>query len=619
MKGNTEKGITFIQKRKEEIYISYAQIYINIVKLASFLKGVGINKGEKVIFQTKKIENFIYLFWACILNEYYAIPLERADDKESKQKLYNVGKSLKGQFVLIYDEYNEIFHSPELVDIEQISIERFYETSFVDQEEKKEGELEQIAFIQFSSGSTGMPKGVMLSHNNLISNANAIIKGLEVKQNDSSLSWLPLSHDMGLIGFHITPTMLGINHVIMTPSSFVMDPLYLYDIIYRYKISITGMTCTAINHILNVLNRKKEEYIYNISSLKRILIGAEPISYSIVNEFIKQMKRYNLKDNVLFPVYGLAEGTLAVAFPKLNIPVQAIRVVGNKMKIGKEIEIDGVSKYGNYIISEGKCVEGVEIIITDDEGEVLSEGMLGHINVCGKNVAKFYLIDNEVIQATDKYGRLDTRDLGFVIADNLYVLGRESELVINGKNFYLSDAEQVIEQRCKYYGKHWRLNLVPIFSKNHYEVLIFLRGRYNSNIVNVLSKIKDDVMEQTAIKIDGVVFVDEIPITTSGKIKRFELASRYLEGHYGSYISLDAEYMKSSVEEEEKICLDLFQNIYGEKITVNQRIDMINNESFRFYMYICALNEYFQCDIGPENIGDCKTVKEISKLYKIKN
>lgn len=222
-----ESGITFINGDKEENHLSYFDLYSGSCRVLYELQSKGIKPGSELVFQIDDNEDFIRLFWACILGKIVPVPVSVGDNEEHKLKLLKIWRLLDDPFLVTVRnniKTLESFSNDKGFGAEFEAIK--LKTIFLDELENSgsKGKIIQvdandIAFIQFSSGSTGDPKGVVLTHRNLLTNIYAIIECAQMTTEDKSLSWMPLTHDMGLIGFHITALVARIHQFIM-PSLF---------------------------------------------------------------------------------------------------------------------------------------------------------------------------------------------------------------------------------------------------------------------------------------------------------------------------------------------------------------------------------------------------------------
>lgn len=609
-KGVEDKGITFITSVKDHKYVSYNCIFENALKASEVIKRNNIKKNSKVIFQIDSNELFVYYFWGCIAYGYYPVPLEVAKNVESRNKLINVVNSLNDIVIITTKSQKEKIQKIEdqlsCKIIEAESLENVKDISFL---ETSENLCDETAFIQFSSGSTGNPKGVMLSHKNLIANISSISKGIALKSDDIGLSWLPLTHDMGLIGFHLTPSAYLVNHVIIDTKVFSLKPSIWLELIYKYKATITCSPNFGYIHLLNYLKRKAIKEEYDLSSIRVLFNGAERISYDIVNEFIQSMRKYNLRDDVVFPVYGLAEASLAAAFPKVNTKVKYLSVDKENLFIGDKVVL---KESGVKFVCEGKSVESVKVEVLNDKNEPV-ENIIGKVYISGKSVTNKFLINDEEVPSLDKFGRLYTGDIGFIFNNEVYIIGRESELIVNGKNYFCTDAEEYINKRISY---KYQFVLLPIYDEEEDEccIVVFLKHNYDKEIVDLFKKLRSEVFNEASMRYDGIVFLKSIPKTTSGKIKRFDITNKYLNGKYKDVISLrdkvedKEEYSKFQIE-----ILDLFEKAYKERPDIYKDVSYLFNESLANVTFLYYVERFYNIKIDIDAFNGLNTVDEICK------
>lgn len=610
LKDEYTNGIYFVKEDYSK-FVLYHDVYVNILKMSNLIHENKIFKGDNLIFQIKNKEIFIYAFWACIVNGIHVIPLEFADSQENLNKLIHVCDSLSCKCTIITDEFTTINRGicdvVSVIDISGYSVNMELKR-FVKIEDEN-----AIAMIQYSSGSTGDPKGIMLSHKNIVSNVQAILDGICANKEDRALSWLPLSHGMGLIGFHISPVYYKATHIIVDTHVFMKNPISWLENIEKYKASLTAAPDFALKHLINYINILGKQINVDLSSMRLILNGAESISYDTIMEFYKLTKTMKLSDESMFPVYGLTEGTLAVAFPKLNSQIKFIDIDMRRAQIAKKIH---VVKGGVRIVSVGSAVNGVNISVKDEVGRELSDGYIGRIYICGENVSEYSLVNGKVEQGCDEKNWRFTGDLGFFFEGFLYIIGRESEIVINGKNYFLNDAQQVVDGILSTNNLDTRMFLLPVLEQGYAHVLLFVGSTYNVEIIKIFKSIKIICINKLGINIEGLVFIENIPLTNSGKVKKYEVINNYLDGIYGSKITVSERDTYESLNNQEQIVIDLFENIYGIRPSRSQDLREIASESLNFYLFCCSLNDFFKTNIRIEDMWKCTNVNDIVQLIR---
>jgi fatty-acyl-CoA synthase len=304
-----------------------------------------------------------------------------------------------------------------------------------------------VAVRQLTSGSTGIPKAVEISHGNIAASTVAICAGLGVDiDRDVAVSWLPLSHDMGMIGFLCVPMQLGAEAVVVTPDQFLRRPIIWAELITKHRATITSGPNFAYSMLARVLEQADPAAV-DLSSLRVAMNGGEPINHRDVKNFAAVGARFGLRPSALMPVYGLAEATLAVSFdahdgqPILDSVSRDAIVVDHYARRVPEHAEDA-----QQIVCVGFPVKGVEVRIVR-EGVVKGPREIGAIELRGPTVSRSYLTMDGVFQLTRDDGWFDSGDLGYLDeGGRLYVCGRSKDLIIvAGMNLYPHDIERAAE------------------------------------------------------------------------------------------------------------------------------------------------------------------------------
>ena len=249
---------------------------------------------------------------------------------------------------------------------------------------------DDIAFVQFSSGSTSAPKGVLLTHRNLLANIYAIIQKAEITAEDRCLSWMPLTHDMGLIGFHLTPLVLGASHVIMATELFVRRPASWLALASEKGATLLCSPNFGYKHYLRAY-RPEQAADLDLRAVRLIFNGAEPISAALAHEFGKTLAQCGLGANVMYPVYGLAEASLAVTFPPAGRAIREVCATRGSLSIGSKVEVvPNRTENTACFVALGQPIPSCRVRICGDDGRVLAEHQVGHIQIQGESVCRGY-------------------------------------------------------------------------------------------------------------------------------------------------------------------------------------------------------------------------------------
>jgi fatty-acyl-CoA synthase len=301
-----------------------------------------------------------------------------------------------------------------------------------------------IALQQLTSGSTGSPKAVRITHENFYVNAYAMIDRIEFDvETDVMVSWLPLFHDMGMVGFLSVPMQVGAEVVSITPLDFLRSPLLWAKLIHKYRGTVTAAPNFAYSLLARRLGQAEDDLDLDLSTLRYAWNGAEPVDPDTMIALAEAGARYKLNPLALAPVYGMAETTLAVSIPNPD-QGQVIDVVDADLleTLGRAVP----STRGNTrsLATLGKFVPGLEGRVVDKEGQVLTARGVGIIEVRGKAVTPGYITVDGPVSTLDADGWLDTGDVGYITEDELVVVcGRIKDVIImGGRNIYPTDIER---------------------------------------------------------------------------------------------------------------------------------------------------------------------------------
>ncbi|MFE9923766.1 amino acid adenylation domain-containing protein [Streptomyces sp. NPDC005774] len=302
-----------------------------------------------------------------------------------------------------------------------------------------------LAFLQFSSGSTGAPKGVELTHRAVLANLRQLTEASALTEQDVVVSWMPYFHDMGLIGTHLAPLAARAKQVKIGPLSFAKNPRLWFDVAAAHR----GTVLSAANFALALTLRRVPEEVFaalDLSPVRLITVGAEPISATVWRDFAARTRASGLDPRAATPVYGLAEATLAVAFPPLGEVAAPVAVERAALGRGRVVdwEAGGDAAESVELMDVGVPVPGCSVRITDEAGRPLGDRRVGHIEVSGPQIARGYHGLPDVTARSFTDGWLRTGDLGFLRDGRLCVSGRFKDvLFVNGRTFHAPDLEEV--------------------------------------------------------------------------------------------------------------------------------------------------------------------------------
>jgi fatty-acyl-CoA synthase len=301
---------------------------------------------------------------------------------------------------------------------------------------------EAPALLQLTSGSTAEPKAVRITHGNLLANISAMADRAELDaERDTMVSWLPMFHDMGMVGFYTTPMLMGIELVKVTPVDFLSAPLLWARLISKYGGTITAAPNFAYALLGRRLSGADEEF--DLSTLRIALNGAEPIDEKAVRAFVEAGARFGMPAECVFPAYGMAEGTLAISFARPFIGLRLDYVDAERLEADNRAEpVDPADATRSFAVL-GPPLDGFEASIVSPSGEVLGEREVGEIRVRGDSVTPGYLTVNGPLATQDADGWLLTGDIGYTVDGEIVICGRAKDVIIlAGRNIYPTDIER---------------------------------------------------------------------------------------------------------------------------------------------------------------------------------
>lgn len=385
----------------------------------------------------------------------------------------------------------------------------------------------ESAFLQYTSGTTGAPKGAVISHRAIVSNAYAIAQGLSLGPSDVGVSWLPMFHDMGLIGVLLTSLCHPYPVHVMSPESFVMNPRRWLDLIARVGGTISAAPNFAYDMCASRAGSGAADL--DLGTWRHALNGAEPVHAATIARFGDTFAPSGLRSDVMMPVYGMAEATLAVTFPELHDKLRTLDVDADAMETARAIV---PSTEGQRMVAVGRPVAGTKVEIVTEGGTVASERTIGEIRVSGPSLMDGYWGNEAASSEAIVDGWLRTGDLGFLDGGRLFVTGRSKELIIKGgRNIHPYDVERVAGE-----VDGVRRGGVAVFGRPNAAsgtedlVLVAETTQTDADRRAAIAKaIRAEVLEVLGVKPDDILLcgVGKVPRTTSGKIRRRECARAF--------------------------------------------------------------------------------------------
>ncbi|MFC9796938.1 amino acid adenylation domain-containing protein [Streptomyces sp. NPDC127584] len=507
--------------------VSHRELLDDALRVAGGLLDAGLAPGSHLLLPVERSVEFLPLFWGAVAAGLVPVPL--APDP---RRVRPVGEFLGGppvavggSTVRLLDALPDSFRPLHLDDLRACPAPPRLPGRAPD----------DVAFLQFSSGSTGAPKGVELTHAAVLANLAQIRAAAGIRPTDVLATWMPYFHDMGLIGTHLVPLSARIKQVRLEPLTFAKRPLRWLEAASRHRATLLS----AANFALALVERRVPADALrdlDLTCVRMMLVGAEPISPSVWRAFTGRMRPTGLPASAPTPVYGLAESTLAVTIPP---PGEIARPLAlDRTALGRGLAVDTApGPDAVELMDVGGPVHGCSVRITDDAGHPVGERRVGHVEVHGPQVARGYHGAPEATAESFRDGWLRTGDLGFLREGRLCVTGRSKDVVfVDGRTLHAADLEEVTAgtpglDRCPVAVVG---STGPGGEGERVVVLVAPAGPLTAVAPELLRAVRDRVRQ--ALGHDDVRVLAlparAIPRTTSGKVRRGLLRERFEGGEY---------------------------------------------------------------------------------------
>ncbi len=393
------------------------------------------------------------------------------------------------------------------------------------------GDPSDLALVQYTSGSTGVPRGAAITQSNLVANLADIVRSLELTTEDRCVDWLPLYHDMGLIGSVLVAIAAGASSVLIAPESFVVRPTIWLETFS----SRSGTYAPAPNFGYQLcVDRVSEPALkkLDLRSWRIALTGAEPVRIETIEAFKKRFGPCGFAADAFLPVYGMAESTLAVAFPPLRRAPKVEVVDPERLRSsGRAQRAPGEG--GRSVVSVGRAFPGSDLRVVDVEGEPVPERVEGEIVLRGPSVMSGYYADPHATARTVRDGWLHTGDMGFIADGELFVTGRLKAVLIRaGEKYHAEDLERAAERVVDVRTGCSAAFAIDADGIDRVVMVVERGARASVDPVELARSVGDEVRRAEGIAVDAVhvVAAGQVPKTSSGKVQRDRCRAMLLEG-----------------------------------------------------------------------------------------
>ncbi|MEM7156482.1 MAG: fatty acyl-AMP ligase [Myxococcota bacterium] len=535
---------------REDGQLTYAQLEERARAIAAELQS-RTEPGDRVLLLYEGGLQFVESFFGCLFAKVVAVPAYPPDPyrlQRSLDRLLGIVRDAEPTLILTTASIIAIRDGLKLDLGQDLAGLEWLATDAVDTARSEQWEARlavpaDLAMIQYTSGSTGTPKGVMVSHANLLYNEEMIHQAFETHPGSVVVGWLPLFHDMGLIGNVLQPVYTGFHSVLMSPLDFLKKPLRWLQAISNYEATIGG----GPNFAYELCIRKVSDE--DLASLKLsqwqvAFNGAEPIFDDTLERFRARFAPCGFRRQAFYPCYGLAETTLILTGGARNTEPVCVRVDAEALGHGRAVLVEGEGNDSVTLMGSGRQLFAQDYRIVDPETKAACEdGRVGEIWASGPAIAQGYFRREDAtaeafghrVAGDDGTGPqfLRTGDLGFVLDDELFVTGRIKDvMILRGRNHYPQDLERTIA------GSHAALRpgSTACFTVRHdgeqkpVAVQEFKKGTARETHADIFGSVREAVARDHGLRLHDVLLIPAgtIPKTSSGKIRRRKCMNIYL-------------------------------------------------------------------------------------------
>ena len=511
--------------------VTYGEFNNRVTEFASYLQRID-SAGERALILLPSSIDYITAYFSCLFTKTIAVPLYVPDDNVKSEVIRHILSDNDAQYIITTKKYYDLILNnlgEEVIEelfvcfVDDFVPGTFYEEHILDHD---------IAYLQYTSGSTSQPKGVMVTYNNIYENCRIMKKHFHITENDVFSTWLPFYFDMGLIGSIINTIFNGASNYFTSPEGFMKNPFSWLNSSSIYNGTVLIAPNFAYEMCLGIESEKLDKI--DLSSVRITLNGSELVRDDTMQVLASKMENYKLNPKSFNPAYGLAENTLVVSAHEPGCGYKHV-VINEEGLRNNEIQF---CDKGLDIVSSGKICEGINLKIIDlTSGTELAQNNIGEIWISGKSVAKGYWnVDADTAfhnhLKNDDAQYFATGDLGFLHDGYLYVVGRKKDIIIiRGKNFYSQDIEEVV---LKDTGENFNAAAAFSINKNNSEELIVFveKGDNVKKDDDILCDLIKTVIVTNCkiLPLDIIVFGENsLPRTGSGKLQRNKCRELYLE------------------------------------------------------------------------------------------
>ena len=620
-------GVTCVDTSVAETTFTYAELHLAARRALTGLREAGFRQGDPVPLLVARGAAFLPAFWGCALGGLVPVPLappSSRGDSDEVRKLTAVWARLDKPRVLCESILSPIFDQligPGIA----VPVDRVIERPPADA--LATVKPDDVALIQFSSGSTGDPKGVMLSHRSLVTNARQIAARVPLTRDQVELGWMPLYHDMGLIACHLAPMFAQASQVRIDTLAFLKRPALWFENATRRRATILSGTNTALRLALRRIPTPDPSW--DLSAVRAVIIGAEPVSPAVFRDFLDRFASVGLQPNTARVAYGLAEASVGIAItePSPSLEVHTLR--RTQLSVGSNIQsLEPDDPDALAVVGVGPALDDTTLRIVDDEDNPLPEGVVGHVQATGPQLFQGYFRDEDATRKARCDVWLRTGDLGFLHHGRLALCGRVKDLLFaGGRNVYAHDVELAAMQSPDVHAAV--VCAIPAPDGTHEQTLLFVvvSDSAAARASEVLEGARLGVLRTVRIPIDWLIPIDHgaIPRTSSGKVRRYRLGERFVAGAFSEVAVRAAPAVPRAPEpvtaphQMEVAVRTAWSSVLGiptDRIGLDVPFSDLGGGSVEAQDVLGHLEDALDRPLGQDLLLQCSTVREMASFLR---
>ncbi len=577
-KNHAEETIICIDEKGERVSIQYKDLLEKAKCVAEGLKAQGVKPQDKVILQFISLEQYFQAFWACQLlgaiTVPFGVPKSYGKNNET-DTLLGIWEMLDRPYFLSFkDNENNLkaLHN----DFNILSLETIKGNASL--QDIHRCNPQDTAVILFTSGSTGLPKGVTQSHQNIIDRTRSSIDFYNLKHTEVTVNWFPVEHVVGLFMFHIKEVYLGCKQVHIKANYIMGDMLRWLDLVSEYNATMTWAPNFAFGLVADLVV-KDTSRTWDFSNLRININAGETLTEESSKRFLKVLEKYNMGYNVMQPEWGMSETCSAIlASTNLSTEDKAGVIYIKKGSLSGILEASKDKKDAISFVDLGRVYKGISLRIVDQSNTLVKERRIGKLQVKGICITPGYYkndkVNNEVFVGD---GWFDTGDLAFIYNKGVYFAGRTKNIiVINGINYNNIEIETTVEE-LENVEKSFVI-ACAVKDRVTYEerLAIFYNSQLEdaTEIAQQISEIRSYIMQKIGVNTDYIVPIEQedIPKTAIGKLQRVKMSAQFELGVFDEIIKT---YDK--IQNNDKVIPQWFDSLEWQPKQLNNQ-NSINNK-----------------------------------------